>query len=83
MTIIVNLQLNLNTMNSFCFAGECEDRPMPPPIDTHVQSSLVDCGGHLLTGNLIIVRQPPLSLLQVILEYPVPHLQLLLVDLPR
>ncbi len=30
---------NLNTMNSF--AGESEDRPTPPPRDTHVQSSVV------------------------------------------
>ncbi len=35
---------NLNTIDSFRFAGESEDRPMPPPRDTHVQSSVVDLG---------------------------------------
>ncbi len=35
---------NLNTMNSFHFAGESEDRPTPPPRDTHVQRRVMDSG---------------------------------------
>ncbi len=83
MTKIVNLQTSI--LWTVHFAGESEDRPTPSSEDTHVQSSVVDCGRPIAPVN----RQSysPASTTTTSLTgrsiVPVPHLPLLLVDLPR